>query len=99
MKIKILKGYIRHYGIQQIFYDPRWMLRNIKVICLVWYFINIYQIKCYYVADVLEEPTNDVKKAYQIYDKAYNDNDLHEDLLANIQEEFSYCIAPDFTFT
>lgn len=53
----------------------------------------------YYVADVLEEPTNDVKKAYQIYDKAYNDNDLHEDLLANIQEEFSYCIAPDFTFT
>jgi len=42
----------------------------------------------YYAADVLEEPTNDVKKAYQIYDKAYNDNDLHDDLLANIKDEF-----------
>lgn len=100
MKIKILKGYIRHYGIQQIFYDPRWMLRNIKVILLGLVFYKYLSDKMlYYVADVLEEPTNDVKKAYQIYDKAYNDNDLHEDLLANIQEEFSYCIAPDFTFT
>ena len=53
----------------------------------------------YYAADVLEEPTNDVKKAYQIYDKAYNDNDLHDDLLANIKDEFFYCIEPNLTFT
>ncbi|RNE18921.1 type I restriction-modification system, M subunit [Lacticaseibacillus paracasei] len=52
-----------------------------------------------YASDQLEEKTTDLDKAQQIYTDAYNDKDLHDDLISNVSDEFGYHIQPDLTFT
>ena len=47
----------------------------------------------------MEEKTTDLDKAQQIYTDAYNDKDLHDDLISNVSDEFGYHIQPDLTFT
>lgn len=53
----------------------------------------------YYAADVLEQPTDNIKEAAEIYEQAYLDELLQDDLIENVKDEFSYYIKPDLTFT
>lgn len=52
-----------------------------------------------YVSVLLEEPTEDLETAQNLYVKACQDSDIKEDLLDELQDEFSYTIEPQLTFT
>lgn len=53
----------------------------------------------FHSADLLEETTSDLSEAQRIYEAAYNDDELKEDLLENLQYDFSYTLEPQLTFT
>lgn len=53
----------------------------------------------YYSSVLLDEKTNDLQVAQSLYKEAYKDEDIKEDLLFALQDEFSYTIKPDITFT
>ena len=53
----------------------------------------------FYVAETMEEPTDDLYKALDLYRGYYEDEETHADLLAVIKGEMSYAIEPDLTFT
>lgn len=53
----------------------------------------------YHSADLLEEETSDLNEAQRIYAEAYNDEEIKEDLLENLQYDFSYTLEPQLTFT
>lgn len=53
----------------------------------------------FYASDLLEEKTYDLTKAQEIYEKNYNDEKNQEDLIYAIQDQFSYTIKPNLTFT
>lgn len=53
----------------------------------------------YYVADQLDEITENLHAAQKIYENAIEDTELHDDLIDNVKEQFSYYIEPDLTFT
>ncbi|MGT2754979.1 type I restriction-modification system subunit M [Streptococcus ovis] len=53
----------------------------------------------FYVAKTMEEPTDDLHKALDLYRGYYEDEETHADLLAVIKGEMSYAIEPDLTFT
>ena len=50
-------------------------------------------------ADLLEEPTDSVEEAQAIFEGAYNNPDLHDDLMEGVKEYVSYVIEPNLTFT
>lgn len=52
-----------------------------------------------YVSVLLEEETEDLQLAQSLYVKACEDSDIKEDLLEELQDEFSYTIEPQLTFT
>lgn len=52
-----------------------------------------------YVSVLLEEETEDLQLAQNLYVQACEDNDIKEDLLDELQDEFSYTIEPQLTFT
>ncbi|SDQ02643.1 type I restriction-modification system subunit M (plasmid) [Carnobacterium viridans] len=52
-----------------------------------------------YVSVLLEEETEDLQVAQSLYVKACEDSDIKEDLLEELQDEFSYTIEPQLTFT
>lgn len=52
-----------------------------------------------YVSVLLEEETEDLQVAQNLYVKACEDTDIKEDLLEELQDEFSYTIEPQLTFT
>lgn len=52
-----------------------------------------------YVSVLLEEETEDLQVAQHLYVKACEDSDIKEDLLEELQDEFSYTIEPQLTFT
>ncbi|EIC1657205.1 type I restriction-modification system subunit M [Listeria monocytogenes] len=52
-----------------------------------------------YVSVLLEEETEDLQVAQNLYVKACEDSDIKEDLLEELQDEFSYTIEPQLTFT
>ncbi|WP_414839246.1 type I restriction-modification system subunit M [Carnobacterium sp. TMP28] len=52
-----------------------------------------------YVSVLLEEETEDLETAQNLYVKACQDSDIKEDLLDELQDEFSYTIEPQLTFT
>ncbi|MCA9765528.1 MAG: type I restriction-modification system subunit M [Carnobacterium sp.] len=52
-----------------------------------------------YVSVLLEEPTEDLETAQNLYVKACQDSDIKGDLLDELQDEFSYTIEPQLTFT
>ena len=52
-----------------------------------------------YVSVLLEEETDDLNKAQDLYVEAFKDADIKDDLLYELKDEFSYTIAPALTFT
>lgn len=52
-----------------------------------------------YVSVLLEEETEDLQIAQSLYVKACEDSEIKEDLLEELQDEFSYTIEPQLTFT
>lgn len=52
-----------------------------------------------YVSVLLEEETEDLQLAQNLYVQACEDNDIKGDLLDELQDEFSYTIEPQLTFT
>ncbi|MDN6626935.1 MAG: type I restriction-modification system subunit M [Pisciglobus halotolerans] len=52
-----------------------------------------------YVSVLLEEKTESLETAQNLYMGAYHDEDIKEDLLDELQDEFSYTIEPQLTFT
>lgn len=52
-----------------------------------------------YVSVLLEEETEDLTKAQELYAEAYADADIKDDLLYELKDEFSYTLAPTLTFT
>ena len=53
----------------------------------------------FYIAKTMEEETDDLQVAQEIYEDAYNDEDTRADLISVLQEEISYSIEPNLTFT
>src|SRR5699024_9882282 len=53
----------------------------------------------YHAADLLEEKVLDLNEAQKVYSEAYQDLDIKDDLLENLQYDFSYTIEPNLTFT
>lgn len=53
----------------------------------------------YYSSILLDGKTDDLQVAQNLYKEAYDDEDTKEDLLFALQDEFSYTIKPDITFT
>ncbi|MDD3810644.1 MAG: type I restriction-modification system subunit M [Erysipelotrichaceae bacterium] len=53
----------------------------------------------FYVAQTMEEETDDLQVAQKIYEEACNDAETKEDLLSVLQEEISYTIDAGLTFT
>ena len=53
----------------------------------------------YYVADQLDEITENLHAAQKIYESAIENEELHDDLIDNVKDEFSYYIEPNLTFT
>ncbi|EDP68170.1 type I restriction-modification system methyltransferase subunit [Carnobacterium sp. AT7] len=52
-----------------------------------------------YVSVLLEEETEDLQVAQKLYVEACEDSAIKEDLLEELQDEFSYTIEPQLTFT
>lgn len=50
-------------------------------------------------SDLLEQETDDVNEAQKIYEEAYNDDTLHEDLKEAVKDDVAYIIQPKLTFT
>lgn len=51
------------------------------------------------VAKIMEEPTDDLEQALELYRRYYTDEETHEDLIDVIMDQMSYSIEPDLTFT
>lgn len=51
----------------------------------------------FYVSNVLEEPTDDLLLAQKLYEEAFNTD--HDDICAELMDEFSYVINPKLTFS
>lgn len=52
-----------------------------------------------HAASLLEEQTADLEVAQKVYSKAYLDEDVKDDLLNELQYDFSYTLDPNLTFT
>lgn len=52
-----------------------------------------------HAASLLEEPTTDLEVAQKVYAEAYRDEDVKDDLLGELQYDFSYTLEPNLTFT
>ncbi|AXQ79626.1 type I restriction-modification system subunit M [Streptococcus chenjunshii] len=52
-----------------------------------------------FVAETMDEETDDLQEALAIYSKYYDDVDMHEDLIEVVKNELSYAIEPQLTFT
>ena len=53
----------------------------------------------YHVADLLEAPTQDLKVAQENYHTAFSDEETQVDLIEALQQDLSYYIKPELTFT
>ena len=51
------------------------------------------------VSKLIDEPTTDLEKAQQIYEEAYHDPEIAEDLKAELMDRFGYVIEPELTYT
>jgi len=52
-----------------------------------------------HAASLLEEPTINLEAAQKIYAEAYEDEDIKDDLLSELQYDYSYTLEPTLTFT
>ncbi|NLW29188.1 MAG: type I restriction-modification system subunit M [Erysipelothrix sp.] len=53
----------------------------------------------YFAADALDEKFDSLQDAQRIYQEAYNDAEVSEDLLGVLKRQLSYYIVPNLTFT
>ncbi|MCC5895475.1 MAG: type I restriction-modification system subunit M [Alkalibacterium sp.] len=53
----------------------------------------------HHAAELLEEDVTDLDEALEVYKTAYNDLDVKQDLIDELNFDFSYSIDPELTFT
>lgn len=53
----------------------------------------------YHAAELLEEPVKNLEEAQKVYFEAYYDEDIKDDLLDELNYDFSYALEPELTFT
>ena len=53
----------------------------------------------FFVAETMEEGTDSLEDALEVYRNYYEDADTHEDLVSVMNNELNYIIKPDLTFT
>ena len=53
----------------------------------------------FFVAETMEEGTDSLEDALEVYRNYYEDADTHEDLVSVMNDELNYIINPDLTFT
>ena len=53
----------------------------------------------FFVAETMEEGSESLEAALEVYRSYYEDGDTHEDLLAVMKDELNYSIKPELTFT
>ena len=53
----------------------------------------------FFVAETMEEGSESLEAALEVYRNYYEDADTHEDLLAVMKDELNYSIKPELTFT
>lgn len=53
----------------------------------------------HHAAELLEEDVKDLDEAQDVYEKAYNDPDIKDDLIYELNFDFSYSLEPKLTFT
>ena len=53
----------------------------------------------FFVAETMEEGSESLEAALEVYRNYYEDADTHEDLLAVMKGELNYSIKPELTFT
>ncbi len=53
----------------------------------------------FYVAEIMEEGTDNLQTAQKLYEESFKDEETREDLISVLQEEISYSIDPHLTFT
>jgi len=52
-----------------------------------------------HAASLLEKPTTNLEAAQKIYAEAYEDEDIKDDLLSELQYDYSYTLEPTLTFS
>jgi len=52
-----------------------------------------------HAASLLEEPTTNLEAAQKVYAEAYEDEDIKDDLLSELQYDYSYTLEPTLTFS
>lgn len=53
----------------------------------------------FFVAETMEEGTDSLEDALEVYRNYYEDAETHEDLVSVIKDELNYIIKPELTFT
>lgn len=53
----------------------------------------------FHAATLLEEPTKNLEEAQKFYEVAYEDEDIKDDLLSELQYNYSYTLEPNLTFS
>lgn len=53
----------------------------------------------YFSAELLEKSINDLEDAQKLYKEAYADEDIHDELVSELEYAYSYSIKPELTFT
>lgn len=52
-----------------------------------------------HAASLLEEPTTNLEVAQKVFKEAYEDEDVKDDLLSELQYDYSYTLEPNLTFS
>ncbi len=53
----------------------------------------------YHTANLLEQEVEDLNAAQKIYEEAFEDAEIKDDLIDNLKYDFSYALEPQLTFT
>lgn len=53
----------------------------------------------YYAANLLEEEVTDLNAAQKVYEVAFEDLEIKDDLIDELKDDFSYALEPQLTFT
>jgi type I restriction enzyme M protein len=53
----------------------------------------------HHAAELLEEEVADLKEAQEVYENAFNDPEIKEDLIDELKFDFAYVIEPNLTYT
>lgn len=51
------------------------------------------------VSGLIDEPTTNLVEAQEIYEDAFQDEEVHDDLVAELMDRFGYVIEPGLTYT